>query len=55
MQEEKLYPIGMRQLALALELLLPLMVLLPMLAEIQRLQHDDLHYGLDINKVWWKS
>lgn len=33
----------------ALELLLPLMALFPLLAEIQRLQHDAKHYGLDIN------
>ena len=39
---------------LALELLLPLMALLPMLAEIQRLQHDAKHHGIDINVTWCK-
>lgn len=34
---------------LALELLLPLMALLPLLAEIQRLQPLAKRYGLDIN------
>lgn len=38
----------------ALELLLPLMALLPMLAEIQRLQPLAKHYGLDINATWCK-
>lgn len=39
----------------ALELLLPLMALFPLLAEIQRLQPLSKRYGLDINVVWWKS
>ena len=39
----------------ALELLLPLMALLPVLAEIQRLQHDAKCYGLDINVTWCKT
>jgi hypothetical protein len=39
---------------LALELLLPLMVLLPLLAEIQRLQPLAKRYGLDINVAWCK-
>ena len=38
----------------ALELLLPLMALLPLLAEIQRLRHDAKRYGLDINVTWCK-
>lgn len=38
---------------LALELLLPLMVLLPLLAEIQRLQPLAKRYGLDINMAWY--
>lgn len=38
----------------ALELLLPLMALLPLLAEIQRLQPLAKRYGLDINVVWCK-
>lgn len=38
----------------ALELLLPLMALLPLLAEIQRLRHDAKRYGLDINVDWCK-
>jgi hypothetical protein len=38
----------------ALELLLPLMVLLPMLAEIQRLQPLAKRYGIDINITWCK-
>ena len=39
---------------LALELLLPLMVLFPLLAEIQRLQPLAKRYGLDINVAWCK-
>ena len=39
---------------LALELLLPLMTLLPMLAEIQRLQPLAKHHGIDINVTWCK-
>jgi hypothetical protein len=38
----------------ALELLLPLMALLPMLAEIQRLQPLAKHYGIGINITWCK-
>jgi hypothetical protein len=38
----------------ALELLLPLMALLPMLAEIQRLQPLAKRYGIDINVTWCK-
>lgn len=38
----------------ALELLLPLMALLPMLAEIQRLQPLAKHHGIDINVTWCK-
>jgi hypothetical protein len=38
----------------ALELLLPLMALLPILAEIQRLQPLAKHYGIDINVTWCK-
>jgi hypothetical protein len=38
----------------ALELLLPLMALLPMLAEIQRLQPLAKRYGIDINLTWCK-
>lgn len=30
------------------------MVLFPLLAEIQRLQHDAKRYGLDINVAWCK-
>ncbi len=39
---------------LALELLLPLMVLFPLLAKIQRLQPLAKSYGLDINLAWCK-
>ena len=39
---------------LALELLLPLMALLPMLAEIQRLQPLAEHHGIDISVTWCK-
>jgi hypothetical protein len=39
---------------LALELLLPLMALFPLLAEIQRLQPLAKHYGLDLNVTWCK-
>ena len=39
---------------LALELLLPLMALLPMLAEIQRLQPLAKRHGIDINVTWCK-
>lgn len=39
---------------LALERLLPLMVLFPLLAEIKRLQHDAKRHGLDINVAWCK-
>lgn len=39
---------------LALELLLPLMALFPLLAEIQRLQPLAKHHGLDINVTWCK-
>ncbi|WP_339363554.1 transposase [Aliterella atlantica] len=38
----------------ALELLLPLMTLLPMLAEIRRLQPLAKRYGIDINVTWCK-
>ncbi|MBW4639022.1 MAG: transposase [Gloeocapsa sp. UFS-A4-WI-NPMV-4B04] len=38
----------------ALELLLPLMALLPMLAEIQRLQPLAKHHGININVTWCK-
>ncbi len=38
----------------ALELLLPLMALLPLLADIQRLQPLAKSYGLDINLTWCK-
>jgi hypothetical protein len=38
----------------ALELLLPLMALLPLLAEIQRLRPLAKRYGLDINVAWCK-
>jgi hypothetical protein len=38
----------------ALELLLPLMVLLPLLTEIQRLRPLAKSYGLDINLTWCK-
>ncbi len=38
----------------ALELLLPLMALLPMLAEIQRLQPLAKRHGIDINVTWCK-
>jgi len=37
---------------LALELLLPLMALLPLLAGIQRLHLWQKNYGLDIQVVW---
>ncbi len=36
----------------ALELLLPLMALLPLLAKVQRLRHDAKRYGLDISVTW---
>ncbi len=39
---------------LALELLLPLMALLPLLVEIQRLQPLAKRYGLDIDVAWCK-
>jgi len=39
---------------IALELLLPLMALLPLLVEIQRLQPLAKRYGLDINVTWCK-
>ncbi|MBE9193585.1 transposase [Gloeocapsopsis crepidinum LEGE 06123] len=38
----------------ALELLLPMMALLPMLVEIQRLQSLAKHHGIDINVTWCK-
>jgi hypothetical protein len=38
----------------ALELLLPLMTLLPVLAEIQRLQPLARNHGIDINVTWCK-
>jgi hypothetical protein len=38
----------------ALELLLPLMALLPVLAEVQRLQPLAKRYGIDINVTWCK-
>jgi len=38
----------------ALELLLPMMALFPLLAEIQRLQPLIKHYGLNINVTWCK-
>lgn len=38
----------------ALELLLPLMALLPMLVQIQRLQPLAKHHGIDINVTWCK-
>ncbi len=38
----------------ALEILLPLMALLPILAEIQRLQPLAKRYGIDINVTWCK-
>ena len=39
---------------LALELLLPLIALLPLLAEIQRLQPLAKRHGIDINITWCK-
>ena len=39
---------------LALELLLPMMSLFPLLAEIQRLRPLAKHYGLDLNVTWCK-
>lgn len=39
---------------LALELLLPLMALLPLLADIQRLRALAKSYGLDLNATWCK-
>ena len=39
---------------IALELLLPLMALLPLLVEIQRLQPLAKRYGIDINVTWCK-
>ena len=38
----------------ALKLLFPLMAILPMLAEIQRLQPLAKRYGIDINVTWCK-
>ena len=38
----------------ALELLLPLMALFPLLAEIQRIQPLAKRYGLDISMTWCK-
>ena len=38
----------------ALELLLPLMALFPLLADIQRLQPLAKHHGIDINVTWCK-
>lgn len=37
---------------LALELLLPLMALFPLLAEVHRLRPLAKRYGLDINVIW---
>lgn len=53
-QVGELYQIGVKQHRSALELLLPLMVLCPLLAEIQRLKPLAKSHGLDINVNWCK-